>query len=204
MDITIGLTETVTNTCYAPLVALFAHYQQKNWFAPLRQVQIAMRQRDFAPASKLEQILLSILAGCETLSEVNPHLRQEQGLAATLGIPRLADQSSLSRTLDALTLKNIDELRTSLGQIWQPLSRVRTRDWRRYLWLDFDLSGLPCGPQAEASQKGYFAGKKTSVAGNWPASVRSRKAKPSGQRSIPATTTPFTACNLRSRLPKLL
>lgn len=119
-----------------------------------------MRQRDFTPASKLEQILLSILAGCETLSEVNPHLRQERVLAAALGIQRLADQSSLSRTLDALTLKNIDELRTCLGQIWQPLSRVRTRDWRRYLWLDFDLSGLPCGPQAEASQKGYFAGKK--------------------------------------------
>jgi len=78
----------------------------------------------------------------------------------------LADQSSLSRTLDALTLKNIAELRTSLGHIWQPLSRVRTHDWRRYLWLDFDLSGLPCGPQAEVGQKGYFAGKKTCAAGS--------------------------------------
>jgi len=142
MDIKIGLTETLTNTCYAPLVALFAHYQQTNLFAPLRQVQIPMRLRDCTPASKLEQILLSILAGCETLSEINPHLRQERILAAALGIPRLADQSSLSRTLDALTLKNFDELRTSLGQIWQPLSRVRTRDWRRYLWLDFVGSAL--------------------------------------------------------------
>lgn len=169
MDIKIGFTKTLTNTCYAPLVALFAHYQQKDLFAPLRQVQIPMRQRDFAPASKLTQILLSILAGCETLSEVNPHLRQERLLATVLGLPRLADQSSLSRTLDALTLKNIDELRTGLGHIWRPFSRVHTRDWRRYLWLDFDLSGLPCGPQAEASQKGYFAGKKTPAAGNWPA-----------------------------------
>jgi hypothetical protein len=40
------------------------------------------------------------------------------------------------------------------------------RDWRKYLWLDFDLSGLPCGAQAEASQKGYFSDKKTCVAGN--------------------------------------
>lgn len=166
MDIKIGFTETLTNTCYAPLVALFAHYQQKDLFTPLRQVQIPMRQRDFTPASKLTQILLSILAGCETLSEVNPHLRQERLLATVLGLPRLADQSSLSRTLDALTLKNIDELRTGLGHIWRPFSRVHTRDWRRYLWLDFDLSGLPCGPQAEASQKGYFAGKKTPVAGS--------------------------------------
>lgn len=166
MDIKISATATLTNTCYAPLVALLAHYQQKKLFVPLRQVQIPMRLRDFAPADKLAQVLLSILAGCETLSEVNSHLRQEQILATALGLPRLADQSSLSRTLDALTLKNIDELRTSLGQVWQPLSRVRPRDWRRYLWLDFDLSGLPCGPQAEASQKGYFAGKKTSAAGS--------------------------------------
>jgi len=163
-----------------------------------------MRQRDFAPADKLEQILLSILAGCTTLSEVNPHLRQEQVLAATLGISRLADQSSLSRTLDALTLKNIDELRTSLGQIWQPLNRVRTRDWRRYLWLDFDLSGLPCGPQAEASQKGYFAGKKRAQQAVGPCQCDSGRRNQPGQPSTPAATIPFTACNLRSRLPKLL
>jgi hypothetical protein len=166
MDIKIGFTETLTNTSYAPLIALFAHYQHQGLLEPLRQVQIPMHKRDFDPYSKLCQVLLSILAGCETLSEVNPHLRQEQVLADVMGILRLADQSSLSRTLDALTLKNIDELRTSIGQIWHPLSQVTARDWRKFLWLDYDLSGLPCGAQAEASQKGYFAGKKTSVAGN--------------------------------------
>ena len=166
MDIKIGFTKKLTNTSYAPLAALFAHYQHKNLLEPRRQVQIPMQTRDFEPYNKLKQVLLSILAGCETLSEVNPHLRQEQVLAQTLEVSRLADQSSLSRTLDALTLKNIDELRTSMGKIWHPLSQVIARDWRSYLWLDYDLSGLPCGPKAESSQKGYFAGKKTSVAGN--------------------------------------
>lgn len=166
MDIQIGFTKTLTNTSYAPLAALLAHYQHIALLEPLQQVQIPMRQRDFAPGSKLQQVLFSMLAGCQTLAEVNPHLRQEQVLAETLGLPRWADQSCLSRTLDALTLKNIAELRGSIGQIWYPLSQVHTRDWRSYLWLDFDLSGLPCGPQAEASQKGYFAGKKTPVVGN--------------------------------------
>jgi len=106
------------------------------------------------------------LAGCETLFEVNSRLKHEQILARELGLSRLLDQSSLSRSLDALTLKNIDELHTSTCQIWRRLSQVTARDWRSFLWLDFDLSGLPCGPLAEASQKGYFAGKKTSVAGN--------------------------------------
>jgi hypothetical protein len=166
MDIKIGFTEELTNTSYAPLVALFALYQHNHLFQPLESVQIPMRKRDFEPHEKLTQVLLSMMAGCETLSEFNPRLKHEQVLAQVLDKLCLSDQSGLSRTLDALTLKQIDELRTSTGQIWRPLSRVIKRDWRKYLWLDFDLSGLPCGPQAESSQKGYFAGKKTCVAGN--------------------------------------
>jgi len=162
MDIKFGFTDELTNTSYAPLAALFVHYQRHNLFQPLENVQIPMRKRDFEPHEKLKQVLLSILAGCETLSEVNPRLKQESVLARVLGISRLSDQSSLSRTLDALTLKQIDELRASSGQIWQAFSYVMARDWRKYLWLDFDLTGLPCGALAEASQKGYFAEKKRS------------------------------------------
>jgi hypothetical protein len=166
MDIKIGFTNELTNTFYAPLVALFAHYQHNVLLEPLQSVRIPMRKGDFEPHEKLIQVLLSILAGCETLFEVNSKLKHEQVLAQVLGLSRLLDQSSLSRSLDALTLKNIDELRTSTCQISRRLGQVTARDWRSYLWLDFDLSGLPCGPLAEASQKGYFAGKKTSVAGN--------------------------------------
>ena len=77
------------------------------------------------------------------------------------GWERLADQSTLSRTLDALTLKQIEQLRQSTTAIWQAHSQVKAHDWRGYLWLDFDLSGLPCSSLAEESQKGYFSGKKT-------------------------------------------
>lgn len=166
MNIKIGFTDELTNTSYAPLVALFAHYQHNNLFEPLQSVRIPMRKGDFEPHEKFIQVLLSILASCKTLFEVNSRLKHEQILARVLGLSRLLDQSSLSRSLDALTLKNIDELRTSICQIWRRLSQVTVRDWRSFLWLDFDLSGLPCGPLAEASQKGYFAGKKTSVVGN--------------------------------------
>jgi hypothetical protein len=162
MDIKFGFTNELTNTSYAPLAALFAHYQRHNLLQPLENVQIPIRKRDFGPPEKLKQVLLSILAGCETLSEVNPRLKHESKLAMVLGISRLSDQSNLSRTLDALTLKQIDELRVSTQQIWHTTSRVMKRDWRKYLWLDFDLTGLPCGAMAEASQKGYFAEKKRS------------------------------------------
>jgi hypothetical protein len=166
MTLEIGFTDELTNTEYVPLAVLCAHYQQHHTLDPLQQVQIPMRERDFSPAAKLNQVLLSILAGCETLSEVNPRLRSEEGLATIWGWSGWADQSTLSRTLDALTLMNLDQLRQSSRSIWYPSSQVKAHDWRAFLWLDFDLSGLPCGPQAQASQKGYFSGKKTSPVAN--------------------------------------
>lgn len=168
MTIEIGYTDSLTNTQYAPLVAMSAHYQMKEYLKPLTRVEIPMRRRDFTAADKLIQILMSILAGCETLSEVNPRLRSEIGLAKLWGWERIADQSSLSRTLDALTQKNIEQLRNSVTQIRRQHSQMKGRDWRSYLWLDFDLSGLPCSPRAEASQKGYFSDKKTPLDGSWP------------------------------------
>jgi hypothetical protein len=162
MTLTIGLTTDQINTHYAPLGALWAHYRQIELLAPLEQVRMVLRARDFRPVDKLLQVLLSILAGCETLSEANGRLRSEIGLARVGAWERFADQSNLSRTLDALTLKQIEQLRHSTTAIWRVHSQVQQHDWRGYLWLDFDLSGLPCGPQAEASQKGYFSDKKTS------------------------------------------
>lgn len=81
MKIEIGFTSELTNTRFAPLAVLSALYRHEKWLEPLQQVQIPMRNRYFEPSSKLIQVLLSILAGCETLSEVNPILKQEQGLA---------------------------------------------------------------------------------------------------------------------------
>lgn len=166
MDIQIGFTDEDCNTSYATLVALWAHYQRHNLFAPLKNVLVPMRKGDFAPDEKLLGVLLSILGGCETLSEFNPRLRHEQHLLRWLAKSKAFDQATLSRTLDALTLTNLAELRAATWEIWRPFSQVQHHDGRGYLWLDFDLSGLPCGPQAEASQKGYFADKKTSTGGN--------------------------------------
>jgi len=163
MNLKINFTPELTNTHFAPLAVLLALYQDKKLLEPLQQVLIPMRNRYFEPAEKLIQILVSILAGCETLSEVTGTLKQERSLASVLRSDHFADQSSLSRTLDELTLKNIDELRSSTTQIWKSQSQVTQRDWRKFLWLDFDLSALPCGRMAEKAMKGYFAEKKTAT-----------------------------------------
>ena len=107
MTIEIGFTDEMVNTQFAPLAAICVHYQENQVLAPLEQVQIPVKTRDFRPTDKLFQVIISILANCGPLYEVNSRLRCEPSLAAIWGWPRFADQSSLSRTLDALTLKQI-------------------------------------------------------------------------------------------------
>lgn len=160
MTVEFGLTNELVNTHYAPIAALVAHYQRKQTLQPLEQVQMPGKVREFSPTSKLIQVFLSLLAGCETLSEVNPKLRSEVSLANACGWPRFADQSSLSRLLDQLTLKQLEQLRSATTHIWHRHSCTMRHDWRSYLWLDYDLSALPCSLRAEASQKGFFSDKK--------------------------------------------
>ncbi len=166
MNLTFDLTDGSFNTQFAPLAALSAHFQQQQLLSELEKVDLQMKKRHFSPVGKLKQILVSILAGCETLTAFNTRLDGEHDLAAIWGWERFADQSTLSRTLDALTLMNLEQLRTASTAIWRSISRTCRHDWRAYLLLDFDLSGLPCSPQAEASQKGYFSGKKTLPGGS--------------------------------------
>lgn len=161
MALKFDLTNGSFNTQFAPLAALAAHYQHTHRLVALEKVDLAMKIFTFSPVCKLKQVLLSILAGCETLTAFNTQLDGETDLAALWGWDRFADQSTLSRTLDALTLMNIAQLRTATTAIWRSSSAVRQHDWRAFLQLDFDLSGLPCSPRAEASQKGYFSGEKT-------------------------------------------
>ena len=161
MNVEFDLTDGSFNTQFAPLATLSVHYQHNQMLTALENVDLGMKTRDFSPVCKLKQVLVSILAGCETLTAFNTQLDGEAGLAAIWGWQRFADQSTLSRTLDALTLMNIAQLRTATTAIWRTISQARQHDWRAFLLLDFDLSGLPCSPRAEASQKGYFSGKKT-------------------------------------------
>ncbi len=166
MTIEIGFTDELCNTQYAPLAILMAHYQQNQVLQPLNRVQIAMKRRDFSAQDKLKQVLVSILSGCETFLDINSRLKHELGLAQACGWPRFADQSNLSRSMDALTRMNIEQLRAAVKDIWYPNSYLGQHDWRGFVWFDFDLSGLTCGKLAQQGQKGYFSGKKMPLDGN--------------------------------------
>jgi len=168
MMIEFGLSKGSFNTKFAPLAVLAARFAHQQTLKPLEQVEVAMKTVDFSAIDKLSQVLISMLADCEYIAEVNTKLRTETVLAAGWGFDHFADQSNLSQTLDELNLTNLSQLEQAVRRMWRQSSRVLEHDWRGFLQLDLDLSGLPCGSQAEGSQKGYFSGKKTAWVANWP------------------------------------
>lgn len=159
MTIQFGLSQENCNTQYAPLGVLLATYKDKKVLKPLEKVKTTKKSINFSMIDKIEQVLVSILAGCETISEVNTKLKGDP--LAKIGSWRgFADQSTLSLALDALTLMNLEQLRSAICQIRQRYGKTASHDWRGFLWLDYDLSGLPSGGGAKGSEKGYFSEKK--------------------------------------------
>jgi hypothetical protein len=195
MRMTIDLTDELINTRFAPVAALLAYYQANAVLKPLETVSIAMKTIDFAPANKLLQVFASLLTGCKYVSMVTTRLQSERVLAQVLSNERFAHQATLSETLNALTLMNLTQLDTAVAHICQRCSRTHRHDWRGFLWLDFDLSGMPCGQQAEGSRRGFFSGKKTPLDANWHASVPSTTTRPCGQICFPAIVLQWTAWN---------
>ena len=164
MSLQFGLTTELGNTQFAPLAALNSYYHTENVFEPLQSLLPG-------DESKLIQVVISIFAGCEYISMVNTKLRPERAFAQVNRIEEFADQSTLARCLNGLTPMNLAALEQAVRQISHRCSRTLRHDWRGLLTIDFDLSGLPCGKQAEGSTKGYFSGKKTDMDANWPAPV---------------------------------
>ncbi len=166
MSIEFGLTKELVNTQFAPVAALSAYYAGQKVFEPLEKVVPLAQKRDFSLPNQLEQVVVSILTGCEYLAVINTRLRAEHVLAQVYRINGFANQSTLSRSLDGLSQTHLAQLQDAVQEIARRSSWIGRHNWRAFLELDFDLSGLPCGKQAENSEKGYFSGKKTSPGGN--------------------------------------
>lgn len=186
MPLEFGLTHELTNTQFAPLAVLGYAYQQQGTLKKLKSVQLRLKEVHHSPQDKLAEVLVSILAGCRHLAEINTVLRPDIQLAQSWGQSQFAEQSVVSRSLDGLTQMNLAELRAATSAIWREHSLVFRHDWRGWLWFDLDLTGLLASPQAEGSEKGYFSGKKTPLVGNWPGFPPSVTTKPSGLRYFQA------------------
>lgn len=108
---------------------------------------------------------LLIMAGYPSLSLINTHLRPDPMLATAWNRTHLAEQSTISRTLDCMDDSALLELRSISWDFWQQHTRLIRHDWRSPLVFDLDLSPLPASSNAESSTKGYL-GEKTQPAVN--------------------------------------
>jgi hypothetical protein len=163
---------------------------QSDFFAPLREhVQLGGKTILHEPYQKLLDVVVSVLADCASLKQINTRLRPDMALAAAWGRERFADQSTITRVLDAFTPPTVAQLRTAIERIYIREGQALHHPFaQELLFLDIDLTGLPAGRHdAEASTKGYFSGEKTVMGANWPASVPHNTMKAWCRSSILAT-----------------
>lgn len=146
----------------ASLAAIGVQLHSLDLFAPIRQtVQIAQKTVKYAPADKLNDAFITILAGAHGIVEVNARLRADLALQRAFGRDGCAEQSVVQETLDHATAENVTQMAHALTTIFRQHSQAYQHDYAA-AWqvLDVDMSGLPCGPKAAFATKGYFANQR--------------------------------------------
>ena len=145
----------------ATLAAIGLKLQALKLFSPIEEtVTIQQKTIDHTPADKLKAALIAMLAGAHGICEINTLLRSDPALQRAFGREACAEQSTVQDTLDACTDENVLQMQEAFTAILRTHSRVAHHNFRRdFLVVDGDLTGLPCGPKAEGSDKGYLSGE---------------------------------------------
>jgi hypothetical protein len=146
-------------SAHATLAAIGLKIRSLQLFNPIeKSVCIFQKSIKHKPVEKLYDAFIAILAGAHGLSEINTRLRSDTALQRAFGRGSCAEQSVVQRTLDACTQENVSEMRRALTSIFRTHSRTFRHQYGSSLQLlDVDITGLPCGPKAALSKKGYFS-----------------------------------------------
>ena len=158
MPTVIRLIDMPNETRCAPLGVLGYCLTRTGFLAPLwAELALPLKTVGHAPEAKLLDVLVSILAGCRSIVQVNTRLRSDAALSRAWGREHFAEQSNLMRTLDAFTATEVNQLRHGSEVLFRRESQTLHHDFMEdLLWLDIDLTPLPISKHAEASTKGKF------------------------------------------------
>ena len=131
-------------------------------------LSLPLKKVDHQPTEKLQDMLVSILAGCRSVSAINTQIRPDVVLAQAWGRERFAEQSNIARTLDAFSDETISQLRAGSERLFRQESYTLRHDFTaEWLWLDTDLTPMPASKQAQSSTKGKIGGKKINMGDNY-------------------------------------
>ncbi len=121
---------------------------------------VLVRQKTIkhTPLEKLTDAFVAILAGAHGLAEINTRVRTDAALQRAFGRSSCAEQSVVQETLDHCTSENVCQMKRAFKALLQKHGRSYNHHYQdRLQLLDVDMTGLPCGRQAEKASKGYFA-----------------------------------------------
>ncbi len=187
----IQLMDMPEETSFAPLGVLGYCLTRTDFLAPVfPDLRLPLKTVDHAPASKLLDLLVSVLAGCRAIVQVNTRLRPDLALAQAWGRPCFAEQSTLARTLEVFTPVHVAQFRQGSETLFRRESRTFRHAFSAdYLWVDLDLTPLPASKHAEGSTKGKISGKKTRMGGNWRGCMHPSIMRPCSHACTPARST---------------
>lgn len=160
-----ALNSPETQTAFGPLCALGHYLTKERALKPLCGVEIAQKTLKHSPQEKLLDALIGIMAGCQALYEMNVRVRPDLPLQKAFGRDRCADQSTISKTLNAFTQETVSELREAIEAIQRSHSPLFSHHYfeGEMLILEVDLTGLRASKRAEGSTKGYFSGSRNAT-----------------------------------------
>jgi len=146
----------------ASLVMLGMQFQRLGvWSTIVDAVEIKQKVRQHTPTDKLLDGFINILAGGGGLVEINTRVRPDKSVQLAFGRNCCAEQSTISRTLNACTPENVEQMRSALTSILRQHSQCYRHDYAtQWQVLDVDVTGLPAGRLGEGVTKGYFAKSK--------------------------------------------
>jgi hypothetical protein len=149
------------NTQYAGLALGVAWLKRSKFFRFLNHIPLNLKTVKRTPRSKLEDLLVCLMAGVESLGQIDVRMRRDRGLTLAVGRQSLADQSLMSQTLDAFEARSLEHLRTNIVALLGERSRAIARIARcRMTILDLDMTELPCSTRCEGARKGRTTGKR--------------------------------------------
>ena len=153
------------STSHAPLCALGEVLKEKALFEEIHQtVEIDQKTLAYRLIDKLVFAMLGIIAGAETLSEINTVLRPYGALLLSFGYAKCADQSVIQQTINAATPETVCQLEQAVDGIWEPHhltpSPLSPLTESTPTLIDIDLSALPVSKRAEGATKGYVPKRK--------------------------------------------
>ena len=144
-------------TSYAGLVLIQALVAMLGLKARLRQCFAHMRKTlIYGPATVVLLLVVGILLGCRRLRDLD-YSREDPLLARVMGLRRLPDVATISRTLSAMDERSVTELRGLVREVVQ--ERLEKEELAR-VTADFDGSVQSTRGHAEGTAVGYNPIKK--------------------------------------------